>query len=133
MAEMLTSRGSIDSAVSEVRKGLDLDPNNVETSLKLGELLCRTGDSAAALEAVERITVQGLRQELRVDLVLGWAYRLAGELEKAEEHLTKVVRVDRKSGRAYLELGRVYEAKGQAEKALAAYRQGLEAVYGKER
>ena len=133
MAEMLASRGSLASAVSEVRKGLDLDPNNVETTLKLGELLCQTGDSAAALEVVEGITVQGLRQKLRVDLVSGWAYRLAGDLDKAEEHLTKVVRVDRKSGRAYLELGRVYEAKGQADKALATYRQGLEAFFGKER
>jgi tetratricopeptide (TPR) repeat protein len=48
MAKMLEQKGRLDSAVAEIQKARELNPESAEAALELGELYCRTGRNDAA-------------------------------------------------------------------------------------
>ena len=130
MAKMLEKKGRLDSAIAEVRKAQAMAPDSVEPVLELGELLCRAGKGKAALETVANVQVTGRPDKARLTLIFGWAKRLAGDLAAAEKYLLEATKIDRKSTRAYFELGQVFQAKGDKDKALAAYHRALTLVLG---
>ena len=53
-----------------------------------------------------------------------------GELETAEKYLLEANKLDAKSPRGFFELGQVYQAKGDKDKAIAAYYRALTLVFG---
>ena len=63
-------------------------------------------------------------------LALGRLELARGNEEKAEKHLGEAFAESRKKTRILFHLGRLYEGKGQLDKAAAAYREALEAIYG---
>ncbi len=130
MAKMLQAKGRIESAINEVRKAKELDPNSVEVALELGELFCRVGKNEAALKIVERMRATKRLDKARLLLISGWAKRQMGDLETAEKYLLEATRLDAKSARGFFELGQVYQAKGEKDKAIAAYYRALTLVFG---
>jgi tetratricopeptide (TPR) repeat protein len=132
MAKILEGKGRLDSAIAEVRKARALDPDSVEPALELGELLCRTGKSKEALDAIEKVKTPARRDTARRLLIRGWAKRQMGKLQPALEDLLEATKLDPKSARGHFELGRVYLAKGDKDEALAGYQQALKLVFGED-
>ncbi len=129
MAKMLQAKGRIESAINEVRKAEELDPNSVEAALELGELFCRVGKNEEALKIVERVKATKQLDKARLLLISGWAKRQMGALETAEKHLLEATRLDTESARGFFELGQVYQAKGDKDKAISAYYKALILVF----
>jgi Flp pilus assembly protein TadD len=132
MAKILEGKGWLDSAIAEVRKAQAIDPNSVESALELGEILCRAGKAEAALEAVENVETTERRDKARLLLITGWAKRQMGNLRPAEADLLEATKLDPKSARGYFELGRLYRAKDDKDKALTAYHKALTLVFGED-
>jgi len=130
MAKMFEEKGRIDSAIAETQKAIDLDPNSVETVLELGALLCRAGRSKEALNVTDKLNVTKGPMGAKRLLISGWAKRQMGNLEAAEKDLLDATRIDMRSGRGFFELGRVYQARGEKDKAMEAYYHALTLVYG---
>jgi tetratricopeptide (TPR) repeat protein len=89
-ASLATMLGRNEEAISELRKLLDLDPNNQAVALSLGGLLYRSGkysDEADMLEhALKTSPDNGNLQDL-----LGMAYLKMGNSDKAVVHLRAAV------------------------------------------
>ncbi len=130
MAKILQERGRIESAINEMHKAKELDPNSVEVALELGELLCRVGKNKEALNLVERMRATKRLDKARLLLISGWAKRQTSDLKTAEENLLEATKLDTKSIRGFFELGQVYQAKGDKDKAMAAYYRALTLVFG---
>jgi len=132
MAKMFEKKGRIDSAIAETQKAIELDPNSVETVLELGALLCRAGRSKEALNVTDKLNVTKGPVGARRLLISGWAKRQLGNLEAAEKDLLDATRIDMRSGRGFFELGRVYQAGGDKDKAMEAYYHALTLVFGEQ-
>jgi len=132
MAKMLQEKGRIESAIEQMRKARELDPNSPKLALELGKLLSATGRAKEALEVIEGIHAISRQDKAELLTASGSAKRQLGELDKAEELLIQASKLDTKSGRIFFELGKVYQAKGEVEKAMLTYYRALTLVFGKE-
>jgi len=130
MARILQQKGRFESAIAEVRKAKDLDPNSVEAALELGELFCIAGQSKEALDVVKMVKATKRFDRARLLLISGWAKRQTGQLDAGEKLLLETTTLNPKSSRAFFELGKVYQARGQVEKAMRAYYKALVLVFG---
>jgi len=130
MAKMLEEKGRLESAIAEIQKARELDPNSPEAVLELGELFCRAGRSKAALEITESLSVTGRLDKARLLLISGWAKRQMGELDTAEKILIEATKLDPKSARALFELGKIYQARQQNDKAMESYYKALTLILG---
>ena len=129
MAKMLQKKGRLESAIKELHKARGMDPNSVDILFELGELFCTAGRNQEALDLVEAIKITSRFGKARALLISGWAKRQMDELDKAEELLLEATKLDPKSIRGFFELGKVYEARGDAEKAMQAYHRALLLVF----
>jgi len=132
MAKMLYEKGRIESAIEQMRKARELDPNSPKLALELGKLLSATGRGKEALEVIEGIPAISRRDKAELLTASGSAKRQLGELDKAEELLTQASKLDTRSGRIYFELGQVYQARGEVEKAMLTYYRALTLVFSRE-
>ena len=130
MAKTLEEKGRLESAIRGVQRAQQFDPNSVDIMLQLGRLYCMTGKADAALGALAKAKPQNRVQQAQVKMTLGWANRLLGQLDAAQKLLTEAVRLNPRSGRAFFELGKVYLATGQKDKAIEAYQKALTLVLG---
>jgi tetratricopeptide (TPR) repeat protein len=129
MAKMLEQKDRFESAIAEIQKARKLDPNSPEAALELGELFCRAGRSKAALEITESLSVTSRLDKARMLLISGWAKRQMGELDTAEKFLLEATKLDPKSARALFELGKIYQAKQQNDKAMETYYKALTLIF----
>ncbi|MHC4221078.1 MAG: tetratricopeptide repeat protein [Planctomycetota bacterium] len=125
MAKMLEERGRTESAIKEVSKAIELDPNSVSAVLAMGLLHCKTGKSQDAINVVAKLEPELKSQKAELNLVLGWANRQLPDLDKAQEFLLEAVKLNPESARSFYELGKTYQAKGDIEKAATAYHKAL--------
>lgn len=132
MAELLSRKGRIVSAIEQAQMAYKIDPNLPEVALELGELLCRAGQAQRAIEFVSALSVQNPRDKARINLALGWANRQMGRLEEAEKFLQEGIRQDSTLPRLYFELGRIYQQRNDCEKAMQAYFRALQLIYQEE-
>jgi tetratricopeptide (TPR) repeat protein len=130
MAKTLEEKGRLESAIREILEAQQLDPNSIDVRLQLGQLYCKTGKADAALGALAKAKPQNRVQQAQVKLTLGWSNRLLGKLDAAQKLLLEAARLDPKSARAFFELGRVYLAAGEKDKAIEAYQKALTLVLG---
>ena len=130
MAKMLEQKDRLESAIAEIQKARELDPNSPEAALELGELFCRAGRSQAALDITESLSVTSRLDKARLLLISGWAKRQMGELDTAEKNLLEATKLDPKSARALFELGKIYQAKQQNDKAMETYNKALTLIFG---
>jgi len=129
MARTLAEKERFELAVSELEKARMLDPNATDVAFELAELLCRTGKSARALQIAKEVKADTRPDSARVLLISGWARRQMGELDAAEALLSKAIGLDPRSARILYELGKVYQAKGDFEKAVVYYRRALARLF----
>jgi tetratricopeptide (TPR) repeat protein len=130
MARILQQKGRFEPAIAEVRKAENLDPNSVEVALELGELFCIAGQSKEALDVVKKVRATKQFDRARLLLISGWAKRQAGQLDAAEKLLLETTTLNPKSSRAFFELGKIYQARGQTDKAMMSYYKALAQIYG---
>ncbi|MEK7992786.1 MAG: tetratricopeptide repeat protein [Planctomycetota bacterium] len=129
MAKILEQKGRFDSAIAEVQKAAALDPNSIEPHLAMGELFCRSGRNKEALELAGTLKAVRQTDKARLLLISGWARRQMGELEPAEKLLLEATALDPESARALFELGKVYQAQNQTNKAMESYFKALTLVF----
>lgn len=129
MAKLLLRKGRIDSALEQARMAREIDPDSPGVAIELGELLCQAGQSQKAIELVSDQSTRSKLDKARVNLVLGWAHRQLNLLDKAERFLQEGIKQNPKSPRLHYELGRIYQARNESEKAMQAYAQALRLVY----
>ncbi len=130
LARALAKKGRPDSAIAELEKARALDPNAVDVALELGEVLCQAGRNEAALKMAAEVKAESSADKARAMLIAGWAKRQMGDLDAAGAALTKALALDPQSPRILYESGKVYQAKGDPERALACYRRALAEVFG---
>lgn len=129
MARMLEQKDRIESAIAEIQKARELNPESSEVALELGELLCRAGKSKEALEITQSLKVDKQIDKARQLLVSGWAKHQMGDLDNAEKLLFESTTLNPKSSRAFFELGNVYQSQKQTEKAMKAYHKALTIIF----
>lgn len=132
MAELLSRKGRVSSAIEQAQMAYEIDPNSPEVALELGELLCRAGQAQKAIKLVNSLSGQSNRDKARINLIMGWAKRQLDQLEEAEKHLLESIHQDPMSPRLYFELGRIYQQRNDSEKAMQAYFQALQLIYREE-
>ncbi len=130
MAKLLEQKNRLDSAIAQILMARQLDPNSVDAAIALGELLCRAGRAQDAADAVGQVKTDTQLDKARVLLVSGWAKRQLGDLKFAENSLLEATILNPESSRALFELGKVYQATGQTDKAVDCYRKALALVFG---
>jgi len=129
MARMLQKKGRFESAIKELHKARVMDPNSVDILFELGELFCTAGRNQAALDLVEGVKVTRRLEKARSLLISGWAKRQMSELDAAQELLLEATKLDPKSIRSFFELGKVYQTRGDIEKAMQVYHRALLLVF----
>jgi tetratricopeptide (TPR) repeat protein len=129
-ADLMSGKGHLESAVAELDKARQLDPNAVDVLVRLAELYCKNGKGLDAVRVLENREGRNLAERARLGLVLGWAHRQAGNTAQAEQSLLQSVELDPRSARAFFELGRVYETQSRTDKAVDAYRRALGLLFG---
>ncbi len=130
LSKMLEGKGRTDSAIQELQKALELEPGSVDVKLRIGELYCRSGQNETAIASISGIEPKSYADQGRFDLVNGWAKRQMGQLDEAEADLIEATKHNPDSARAYFELGKVYQAKGEYEKAVEAFYTALAKIFG---
>jgi tetratricopeptide (TPR) repeat protein len=130
MAKMLLGKGRVSSALEQARMAQKIDPNSTEVTVELGELLCQAGQAQEALKLVGALFGQSNRDKARINLVRGWAQRQLGQLDAAKKSLQEGIKQNPKAPRLRFELGRIYQKRNDAEKAMQAYLQALQLIYG---
>ena len=136
MAKMLEEKGRVDSAVGELQKAAQLDPNSSAPIFELGDLFCRAGRNKEALNLIEKFNAANPSDKAKRLLICGWARRQMGELDTAEKLLRETLTLDPTSIRALFELGKIYQTRGQTEKAMQSYYAALALLFkesGKEK
>lgn len=129
MAKILEQKGQVEAAVAEMGKARQLDPNCVPVAIELGEFLCRTNQSRAALDAVADVSSGERTEKAGLLLISGWAKRQLGQLDDAEKLLQQATTLAPQSSRAFFELGKVYQIKKEPQKAMHAYRRALALLF----
>jgi Tfp pilus assembly protein PilF len=132
MAKMLQEKGRIESAITQMKKARELDPNSVGLALEIGNLLCSIGQGKSALEILDGLQTRGHIERSKLLLTTGWANRQLSNFDEAEKLLLEATKLNPKSCRAFFELGKVYQAREEVEKAMLTYYQALTLVFGKE-
>jgi len=130
LARTLARKGRWDSAIKELERLRQSDPNAVDVALELGEVLCRAGKNEAALKMTAEVKAESKGDKVHSLLVSAWARRQMGELDVAGSLLGEALKLEPESSRILYELGKVHQAKGDAEKALTCYRKALAEVFG---
>ncbi len=129
MSAILEQKGRLESAIQQVHQAWQSDPNSTEVILRLGQLYCKVGQSEKALAAVGEIKVQSRAEKAETNLILGWANRQMGKHEAAEKFLLEATRLDPKSSRGFFGLGKVYQFRGQTDKAIESYYKALAHIF----
>jgi len=129
MAKIMEEKGRIESAVSELRKAAELDPNSNVSFFELGELFCRIDRNREALGIAEKIKATNKFDKARRRLISGWAKRQLNELHAAEKDLLEATTLDPTSVRALFELGKIQQVRGQTEQAMKSYYTALTLIF----
>ncbi|MHC4214508.1 MAG: tetratricopeptide repeat protein [Planctomycetota bacterium] len=130
MAKTLEAKGRLESAILQALEAQKLDPNSINVKLQLAQLYCKTSKGAEAIKTVGKAEPKNRAQKAQVKLILGWSNRLLGKLDAAQTLLFEAARLDPKSARVLFELGKVYLATGEKDKAIEAYQKALTLVLG---
>jgi Tfp pilus assembly protein PilF len=116
--------GNYPAAVKSYRRGLEVEPDNVELLNATGFALFQQGKSDEAVVVLEKaITIDPQHAKAHNNMAL--ASIDIGELEMAEIHYRESLAIDPQAA-IYNDLGFVLERQGLSEEAALAYRKALE-------
>ncbi len=119
-------RGDSASAIKQIRKAIEWDPNSPPFHHDLAILLSGTGDFQGALKAL-REAVRLAPEEAEYHYKLSLALNETGDLTGAVSSLEKTVQLDPSNGRAWYNLGLAYNSQNRPQPAIAALAQGEKA------
>ena len=124
LARSLREKGQLDTARTELKAGLELDPGNHEIMLDLAELDISTGDLDGADTMVQKV-LEAQPDHRRAKQLKGISLFRRGKLDEAQVILQDALVLNPSPELAYYYLGRINEQKGQTAKALEDYREAL--------
>lgn len=116
--------GNYPGAVRAYRRGLDVEPENVELLNSLGFALFQDGKSQDAVAALERALEVDPRH-VKAHNNLALASIDLGELELAEAHYRESLAIEPQAA-IHNDLGFVLDRQGMTEEAIEQYREALE-------
>ncbi len=114
---------SMDVEVESLRKEFKEAPTET-SALRLGELLLKKGASDEALASFNRALEMNPRS-LEAKIGRGVALGRIGETEKAEKALREALPLNPNPAHVHLELGRLFEQRGNFAGAVVEYKEGL--------
>ena len=119
-AKQLVSAGQSSAAMAELRHALAINPRNVPVQHLLGELLFRSGDTAAALAHYDRMA--GLfRPDFVVLFNSGLLATERGDHAKSRERFEAALRLSPHDSGLHVHLGQALEAGGDIPGAIGQY------------
>jgi len=117
------ARGRTDSAIAQMKKAIEWDPNSPPFHNDLAILLSAAGRTAEAISSLENAARLDPSNAV-YHYQLGLAWNEAGEMEKAIAALEQAVKHDPKLHRAWYNLGLARNGRGDAAGALDALARG---------
>ncbi len=112
-------RGQTKSAITQIKKAIEWDPNSPPFHHDLAILLSMTGDTKGAIEALEKaVELDPNEPEFQYKLALAWSE--AGNLRKAIQSFQKSLNLNPANARAWYNLGLAYNALNQPQDAINA-------------
>ncbi len=120
IATLLETRNDADGAREAYGRALQEDLAFFPSHVRLGLLLLSRGDTAAAMSELET-AAQVAPDEPWVRFTLGYALAATGQVDRAIEELTKATQLEPLYALPHAILGRIWERKADAAKAIAAY------------
>jgi tetratricopeptide (TPR) repeat protein len=129
-AALLKKQNHLESALLEVRRAHELQPESHAIVSEMSELLCLLNRGQDALVLLADAPAENRREQAHLEMMRGWAYRQLDQLENAEKSLETALEISPQVPRCHFQLGRVYEAQGKQDLALGAYRRALILQFG---
>ena len=121
---------NLDAALADVRKGTELDPNDVEFWRGLGDISFAKGDYPAAIEAYRRVLAKNPNAtDLYIEIARANAKTgdVAGQIAAAEEAIKRGTPA---LAEAYLIVAEGYQKQRKFDDAIGAYRKAIAARPG---
>jgi tetratricopeptide (TPR) repeat protein len=121
LATLCWENGWFDRAKQSLHKVLELDAENAQANLEMGDIAVRSRAFEEALPFLRRALARSAHNSLLVHADLGRSYAELGQAERAIPELTQALPMD-ESGEIHYQLYRAYQKQGQvklAEEALA--------------
>lgn len=115
-----------DKAVIEAKQAVSLNPNGAYALSALGYITCLTGDPKKGITLTKKAIRLNPIPPSRDYHILGLAYRLAGQYEKALEMLNYSLKIDPEALTPYITLASCYIEINQFENARKAAKKVLE-------
>ncbi|MFP4646802.1 MAG: tetratricopeptide repeat protein, partial [Candidatus Acetothermia bacterium] len=123
MGQAYLPDGQYSEARESFEKALELHEDNFGALKGLGDLAAEQGDYEKAIEYYTEALAQ--KDDTETKLSLGDAYLEAEQFDDAKETFKQLTVNSPYNGRAYLGLGKVYQAEGDSSRALSNYNDGL--------
>ncbi|HUG92063.1 MAG TPA: tetratricopeptide repeat protein [Planctomycetaceae bacterium] len=101
------------------------DPFDIEQALKLAQRHVRHQEYAEAIAQFQQILAQDETNLAALDGLAATEF-LAGNLDEAARHFTRITQLDFRSGKALINLGAVYNRMGDYRRAADVLRRGLQ-------
>jgi tetratricopeptide (TPR) repeat protein len=114
-------------AIAEYQRALKENPENAEAHYRIGAISAQLGNASKAAEEFRQVLdidpyhAQARSALASYHLNRGVIFRGQHQVEEAARELKEAVRMDPKSGTAYVELGQVYEETGRYQEAAEVY------------
>lgn len=124
LARTLREKGQLDQAKDELVKAGEQDPENAEVMLDLADLELFQGDLDGAEAQIQKV-LQSKPDHRRAKQLKGVLLFRRGQYNEAEVVLVEALNLNPSPEVAHYYLGRIYEQKGQTDKALEHYREAL--------
>lgn len=124
LAKLMREKGQFDAAKAELAKGLELDKSNHDLMLDLAELCIATDSLDEADQQVAKVLTEQAEHR-RAQLLKGEILFYRGSLDASLPVLEEALKLNPNPEMVHYYLGRVFEAKGEKDKALSHYREAL--------
>lgn len=124
LARLMREKGELDQARAELRKGLELNPDDREAMLDLADLEVMTGNFEDASAMLEKV-LSAQPDHRRAKQIKGASLFRRGKLEDAEKLLLEALELNPSPEMCHYYLGEIYEQQGKKDQALEHYRLAL--------
>ena len=115
----------LDYADQMLRKGLNLDPNNLKLIYNKARLHQKKKEHATVVETIERAMVQGDTSNY-YQMMLGVAYLHIDSLDQAVFHLEEIIKREKDSEHTHHYLALAYRQKGEEDKSVVHLEKAIE-------
>src|SRR5437773_5988371 len=142
-ARMLDDQGQAAQAIEEFKRALDLDPNNSLILSEMAESYLRNNRLREAVDVAQK-AIQADRDNIEAHKILSTVYlQVIGRanaqqppsvetINNAIHEFEEIIRIDPTERQSFLMLGRLYQIKGDRDKATEIYKKFLGVEPGSE-